>query len=82
MPLNPDNLSRPEAFAEARFRKRYRAALRKFGACAFCTMRESTLGIPHCRGNVERRLGICDQDGKLPQFRLDDSALMEIRNAA
>lgn len=79
MTLNPDNLSRPEAFAEARMRKRYRVALRKRGLCAFCTLREVTFGVQHCRKQPERQRGMCQDDGKLPQFRLDDSTLEEFR---
>lgn len=79
MTLNPDNLSRPEAFAESRMRKRYRAALRKRGLCAFCCCREVTLGIVHCRQVPDRQMGMCQDDGRLPQFRLDDSTLNEFR---
>lgn len=82
MTLNPNNLSRPEAFTEARFRKRYRAALRKRGACAFCTMRDTTLGVTHCKGRPDRQRGMCQDDGQLPQFRLDDETLEVFRNAA
>lgn len=82
MTLNPTNLSRPEAFAEQQFRKRYRAAFRKLGACAFCQLRQTTFGIPHCKGNPERQMGMCQDDGRLPQFRLDDSTLEVFRDAA
>lgn len=82
MTLNPESLSRPEAFAEARQRKRYRVALRQRGLCAFCSLRESTLGILHCRQMPERQRGMCQDDRKLPQFRLDDSTLEEFRDAA
>ena len=80
--LNPEGLSRPEAFTEERFRKRYRAVLRKHGACAFCKFRETTFGIPHCQGNVDRRQGICEHDGKLPKFETAPAAVKEIRDAA
>lgn len=82
MSLNPTNLSRPESFAEERLRKRYRAALRQRGLCAFCACRVVTLGIAHCRGNESRQRGMCQDDGRLPQFRLDDTTLEELRNAA
>lgn len=81
-PLNPTNLSRPEAFMEERFRKRYRAAVRKLGACEFCLLRETTFGIAHCKGQPERRMGLCNDDGRLPKFRLDDSTLGKLRDAA
>ena len=80
--LNPDNLSRPEASAEEKLRKRYRAALRRRGLCAFCACREVTLGVPHCRQQHGRQMGMCQDDGKLPVFRLDDSTLQEFRDAA
>jgi hypothetical protein len=80
--LNPLGLSRPEAFYDKVLRKRYSAALRKRGLCAFCACRVETLGISHCRGNESRQMGMCQNDGKLPQFRLDDSTLEEFRNAA
>lgn len=77
--LNPESLSRPEASAEEKLRKRYRAALRRRGLCAFCCCREVTLGIAHCRQMPERQMGMCADDGKLPVFRLDDSTLEEFR---
>lgn len=82
MTLNPENLYRPEAFAEERFRKRYRAVLRKHGACAFCRHRESTFGVPHCAGDLDRRHGACDVDGQSPRFQVDDEAIRGIRDAA
>lgn len=82
MTLNPSNLSRPEAFTEARFRKRYRAAFRKLGACTFCQFRETTLGVVHCRALPGRQKGMCQDDGQLPQFRLDDETLEVFRDAA
>jgi len=80
--LDPLGLSRPEAYAEARMRKRYRAALRNRGLCAFCTCREVTLGVAHCRGRPDRQMGMCQDDGRLPQFRLDAATLQEFRDAA
>ena len=80
--LNPEGLSRPEAYTEERFRKRYRAAFRKKGACAFCQLRETTFGVPHCKGQPGRQMGMCQDDGRLPQFRLDDTTLEEFRDAA
>jgi hypothetical protein len=80
--LNPEGLSRPESFADQRMRKRYRAALRKRGLCAFCACREVTFGVPHCRDRPGRQMGMCQDDGQLPQFRLDDSTLEEFRDAA
>lgn len=82
MTLNPDNLSRPEASVDARLKARYRSALRKRGLCAFCTCREVTLGISHCRQQPDRQRGMCSSDGKLPAFRLDDSTLEEFRDAS
>lgn len=82
MTLNPENLSRPEAFAEARFRKRYRVALRKRGLCAFCVLRDVAFGVTHCKGLPGRQMGMCQDDGRLPQFRLDDSTLEEFRRVA
>lgn len=80
--LNPEGLSRPEASAEEKLRKRYRAALRKRGLCAFCACRETTFGVVHCRQMPDRQMGMCQHDGKLPVFRLDDSTLEEFRDAA
>lgn len=80
--LNPDNLSRPEASVDQRLKKRYRAAVRKRGLCAFCLCREVTFGVAHCRQQPERQMGMCGEDGKLPVFRLDDSTLEELRKAA
>ena len=80
--LNPENLSRPEASADARIRKRYRAALRKRGLCAFCLLRETSWGELHCKNSPDRKDGACQVDGRLPQFRLDDTTLEEFRDAA
>lgn len=80
MTLNPESLSRPEAYAEERMRKRYRAALRKNGSCMVCTYREQTFGVYHCRGQEGRQRGMCQDDGKLPAFRLDDSTLDRFRD--
>ncbi|MEQ7866560.1 hypothetical protein ABQ137_08010 [Xanthomonas sp. WHRI 8393] len=82
MKLNPTNLSRPEAYYEKLLRKRYAAAVRKRGLCAFCSCRDRTLGIVHCQGNESRQMGMCQDDGRLPQFRLDDETLEEFRHAA
>jgi hypothetical protein len=82
MTLNPENLSRPEAFAEERFRKRYRASLRKHGACAFCVHRDATFGVLHCAGNPERQRGACTIDQRQPKFKTDDEAIRGIRDAA
>ncbi|PPU60025.1 hypothetical protein AB8813_09020 [Xanthomonas arboricola pv. corylina] len=82
MTLNPTNLSRPEAYYEKLLRKRYSAAVRKRGLCAFCSCRDRTLGIVHCQGNESRQMGMCQDDGRLPQFRLDDETLEEFRHAA
>lgn len=80
--LNPDNLSRPEAYAEERFKKRYRVAIRKRGICCACVYRANTLGIDHCKGQESRQHGACKTDGKSPQFSLDDTALGAFRDAA
>lgn len=82
MNLNPENLTRPEAAADQRMRKRYRAAIRQRGLCAFCTCRETTLGVVHCRQQPERQMGMCQDDGRLPAFRLDDTTIDEFREAA
>lgn len=82
MTLNPENLSRPEAFYDKLVRKRYAAAVRARGLCAFCSCRAVTLGIAHCRGNESRQMGMCNDDGRLPQFRLDDETLKEFRDVA
>lgn len=81
MTLNPQNLSRPEAHYDKLLRKRYAAAVRARGICAFCACRETTFGVPHCRGQEGRQRGMCQDDGRLPQFRLDDETLEEFRNA-
>lgn len=80
--LNPEGLSRPEASAEERIRKRYRAALRRRGLCAFCQFREETFAVLHCKGHPDRQQGMCQNDRRLPQFRLDDETLKEFRDAA
>lgn len=80
--IDPEGLSRPEASVDQRLKKRYRAAVRKRGLCAFCTCREVTFGITHCRQQPDRQRGMCNDDGKLPVFRLDDSTLEELRDAA
>lgn len=82
MNLNPENLSRPEAYYDKLVRKRYAAAVRARGLCAFCACRAVTLGITHCRGNESRQMGMCNDDGRLPQFRLDDETLKEFRDVA
>lgn len=82
MTLNPENLSRPEASAEQKLKKRYRVAFRKRGACAFCLFRESTFGVIHCQRQESRQRGMCEDDGRLPKFRLDDTTLEEFRDAA
>lgn len=80
--IDPEGLSRPEASVDQRLRKRLKAAIRNRGLCAFCLCREVTLGIAHCRQQPERQRGMCNDDGKLPAFRLDDSTLEELRDAA
>lgn len=82
MNLNPETLSRPEAYAEERMRKRYRAAIRKRGLCMACQFRQRTLGVWHCRGMEDRQHGMCTSDEKLPVFRLDDAVLGEFQDAA
>ncbi|KGK59587.1 hypothetical protein NC00_01310 [Xanthomonas cannabis pv. phaseoli] len=82
MTLNPTNLSRPEAYYEKLLRKRYAAAVRKRGLCAFCSCRDRTLGIVHCKGKESRQMGMCQDDGRLPQFRLDTETLEIFYNAA
>jgi hypothetical protein len=82
MTLNPENLSKPEAFADQRMRKRYRAAIAKRGICAACQFRDRTFDVLHCKGYPDRQHGACKGDGKLPVFRLDDSTLEEFRDAA
>lgn len=80
--LNPTNLTRPESAAEQRLKKRYRAAFRKRGACCFCTQREVTFGVTHCKQQPARQMGMCQDDGRLPQFRLDDTTIEQFRDAA
>ena len=80
--LDPLGLSRPEAYADGTNRRRYRAMVRARGLCAFCAYREQTFGVAHCRERPDRQRGMCQQDGRLPQFRVDDSTLEEIRDAA
>lgn len=82
MTLNPQNLSQPEAYAEERFKKRYRVAIQKRGICCACVHRDRTLDIDHCRGQESRQHGACKTDGKSPQFELDDTTLEEFRDAA
>ena len=82
MNLNPLNLTKPEATVDQRLRKRYRAAIRQRGLCAFCTCRETTLGVAHCRQQPERQRGLCQDDGRLPKFCLDDNTIEEFRDAA
>lgn len=82
MTLNPNHLSRPEASVDARLKARYRAAVRRMGLCAFCLLREETFGISHCRQQPGRQRGMCNDDRQLPQFRLDDSTLEALRDAA
>ena len=80
--LNPLGLSGPEASVDQRLKKRYAAALRRRGLCAFCTCRETTFGVVHCKQQPGRQMGMCGDDGKLPTFRLDESTLQEFRDAA
>lgn len=82
MNLNPENLTRPEAAAEKRLQKRYRVAIKKRGLCAFCACRETTFGVVHCRQLPARQMGMCQDDGRLPAFRLDDTTIDEFREAA
>ena len=82
MTLNPENLSRPEASVDQRLRKRYRATVRRLGLCVFCACREVTFGVTHCKQQPGRQKGMCNDDGKLPQFRLDDTTLEALRDAA
>lgn len=82
MTLNPENLSRPEAYADGKIRKRYRAAIRDRGLCAFCTCRDTTFGMTHCKNRPDRQRGMCQDDGELPKFRLDDTTIEEFRDAA
>lgn len=72
----------PERSAQIRQAKRYRAAIQKRGICSACTCREKTFGIWHCRDNPGRAHGMCQQDGRLPQFQFDDEVLKEFRDAA
>lgn len=80
MTLDPNGLSRPEAFADRVFKKRYVAAMKREGLCSFCTLREVSFGVAHCKGQPERQHGLCVQDKKLPQFRLDDTTLERLRH--
>jgi hypothetical protein len=82
MTLNPDNLSKPEAYAEQRFKKRYRVAIQKRGICCACVFRDRTFDVDHCKGFEDRRDGACKTDGKLPQFAVDATALEVFRDAA
>ena len=71
-----------ESLAEQKLRKRYASARRRLGACAFCQFRERTGAVFHCRKLPDRQRGMCHDDGKLPQFRLDDSTLEVLRDDA
>ena len=82
MTMNPENLIRPEASVDQRLRKRYAAAIRNRGLCAFCLLRDASWGEVHCKGFPARQKGACKYDGKQPVFRLDDSTLGEFRDAA
>ncbi len=80
--LNPEGLSRPEAFADRAFIKRYKAALRTRSLCEFCVHRTTIWGQVRCKGNEARGGGMCKDDGRQPTFAVDDSTLEEFRNAA
>jgi len=43
-------------------------------------LRETTLGVAHCRNQPERQMGMCQDDGRLPVFRLDDSTLTQFKD--
>lgn len=80
--IDPEGLSRPEASVDQRLKKRLRAAIKRRGLCAFCLLRDASWGAVHCKGFPDRQMGACKYDGKLPAFRLDDSTLEELRDAA
>lgn len=65
--------------ATARMWKRYRAQVRRLGRCSVCQFRELTDGTHHCRRQPDRQGG-CDEDGRLPVFRLDAEVLDELRD--
>lgn len=80
-----DHYTKPELYAERaaskRVRKRMESERRQFGNCCICRFRETTFGIPHCRGREDRRMGICEEDGQLPRFKFDDETLGRFRDA-
>ena len=86
MSLNPDNLSRPEIYAERdaakRLKKRMDADRRKLGNCCICIHREVTWDRPHCRDKPDRAMGMCKEDKRQPQFQFDDTTLGKYRDAA
>lgn len=67
--------------AAHRMSKRMQAARRRHGNCCICTHREKTDGVLHCRGNAQRAMGLCEDDGQRPRFKVDDEAVEAFRDA-
>lgn len=65
--------------AQTRQAKRYRAALRKRGACFACIHRACTDGRFHCRNNPARQHPACESDGGV-RFKFDETVMGEFRD--
>lgn len=60
--------------------KRYNLRLRRYGPCSVCQFREKAeAGFYHCRKWPDRQGGMCETDGKLPVFRLDDEVMQDLQ---
>ena len=80
--LNPENMKHPESAADRRLKKRYRAAIHKRGLCARSTCRRSTFGVAHCRDEPGGQMRMCQDDGRLPALRPDDTTIEEFCEAS
>lgn len=67
--------------ATRRMSKRMEAARNRHGACCLCRHRETTEAGMHCRGNPRRAMGMCEDDGQRPRFRVDETALEAFKDA-
>lgn len=70
-----DRLTRPENYAEIRYRRRVASVLMRDGGCAHCIHRETLLGRTVCPRDAARSFPLCLKDQRTPQFELDETTI-------
>ena len=84
--MTEENLTRPEMFVERSHArrsivsKRMESLKKNKGLCALCVHRDSTFGVLHCKRDMDRHHGICDQDGQKPKFTVDPIVVEGLRD--